>query len=317
MAILVVGIHAHATYNSPTCPDWLNLIMRFAVPFFFMASGFLLEQKIINDNKNIKSTYNHFLKKCIQRYLIWTLIYLPLTIYAFYSNKHSWYIDVFIFVRNLLLVGENHLSWPLWYLLAVIVAVFIIKILRTKGISLYIIWIIGLIFFAIGWLYQQIDSSSLQGIPHLLYKTYSYAFSSTRNGVFQGLAYVSTGMFIAHIKTPRFKSFSITAILLIVSVILYYCNFRLFSTIFGGAALFILSINIELKDASTYSLLRKYSTFIYFIHMYFLAISFIIGREYFNFYTVWLYTAICSTVTAIIFVYLSQKPIGKWIKHLL
>ena len=145
MALFVVGIHC-LQFNVQAVPLWVYFFLRWAVPIFFITSGYLLERKTQTksiDKANI--IYEQFLRKSVNRYLIWTVIYLPITLFIFWTNDYNWVIDLLFFIRNFIFVGEQPFSWPLWYLLALIVAVFIIKYFRTRGVHLKALWYTGLI----------------------------------------------------------------------------------------------------------------------------------------------------------------------------
>src|SRR5688500_16208409 len=71
-AFAVICIHYFYPKN-----DDLTLVVnqwaRFAVPFFFVVSGFFLAEKLKKDDKPI--VYWKYFKKCLSLYLAWQLIY--------------------------------------------------------------------------------------------------------------------------------------------------------------------------------------------------------------------------------------------------
>ena len=86
MALFVVGIHC-LQFNVQAVPLWVYFFLRWAVPIFFITSGYLLERKTQTksiDKANI--IYEQFLRKSVKRYLIWTVIYLPITLFIFWTN---------------------------------------------------------------------------------------------------------------------------------------------------------------------------------------------------------------------------------------
>lgn len=92
MAIVVVAIHTRPemSFNSSLARQIFEAIYSLAVPFFFIASGFLLFRKISlplteEGEQRIKS----YLSRMCRLYLVWTIIYLPLTIYGFYLDGLS------------------------------------------------------------------------------------------------------------------------------------------------------------------------------------------------------------------------------------
>ena len=185
-------------------------------------------------------------------------------------------------------------------------AVFIIKYFRTRGVHLKALWYTGLIFLLVGCEYDQLDIENLPKIPQLLCKACKWIFPNARNGVFQGLAYVSTGMMIFHLQKYSLR------IKFIIG------NLTPFSGLLSGIAVFIVAIEINLPEKKIYTWLRKESILIYFLHMYFVfLLSRIWGHFTSDVYNLWLLCAILSTLTASIIIKLSKKPRFKWINEII
>ena len=85
-AIVVVAIHTRPelSFKSTFITELFEALYSIAVPFFFMDSGFLLFRKIeLPLNKEGKVRIKSYLKRMCKLYLVWTIFYLPLTIYKF------------------------------------------------------------------------------------------------------------------------------------------------------------------------------------------------------------------------------------------
>lgn len=270
MAIVVVAIHTRPemSFSSPLVIRLFESVYSIAVPFFFMASGFLLFRKISlpldeAGEQRIKS----YLKRMCRLYLVWTIIYLPLTIYGFYIDGLSPIKAVTVFIRNTLLVGENFMSWPLWYLLALIVAVSIIYMLLKLKVSKTWIVIIGVLmaFVGVGFDYCH-NHELLNPLTDLYFK----AFLKTRNGFFVGFMYVALGMLCANLNKISVYLWMLLSIFGIVGVFFYYPLSNAFVTF----TLFVAAISLEGKCINTKISvsIRMMSTIIYFIHMYLMAI---------------------------------------------
>ena len=69
------------------------------------------------------------IKKVLRLYVIWSIIYLPLTFcgWIIEGNRESVYL--LRCVRNFILVGENFYSWALWYLNGLVFALIFIDLL--------------------------------------------------------------------------------------------------------------------------------------------------------------------------------------------
>lgn len=138
MALAVVAIHTDPLINcfNRNILEIYNQIVNLAVPFFFLASGYLLAIRMTSNfssNEDIQRV-KYQLCKIIKMYLIWTVIYFPLAVYHYVSSKISLYGAILLYIRGFLFVGENYNSWPLWYLLSTIYAmIVIIMILKVRG----------------------------------------------------------------------------------------------------------------------------------------------------------------------------------------
>lgn len=131
MAICVVAIHTHPLENimiSDRTQAVYQLIVSSAVPFFFMANGFLMGIKS-DDFRSLDHHLTCFGRKMIKLYMIWSLIYLPFAIYYFCVSKEGIFKSILIYIRNFLFRGENYYSWPLWYMLSAIYAFIMIRMI--------------------------------------------------------------------------------------------------------------------------------------------------------------------------------------------
>ena len=97
MALVVVAIHT---------TEWkLGGLVRAAVPYFFIVSGYFLFRKLNGHQKDDLKTIRRWIFRILKMYLIWTAIYLPFTIYGFIQDDLSLKQGIFVFGRNLLFVG--------------------------------------------------------------------------------------------------------------------------------------------------------------------------------------------------------------------
>lgn len=109
MAIFVVAIH---TNPMTACKnEWIlavyDSLVTLAVPFFFIASGFFLGNKMtgtLGDEDNLK-VIKAYLFRMIKLYLLWTIIYLPLTIYDYVVSGASVLWCAARFIKGVFLIG--------------------------------------------------------------------------------------------------------------------------------------------------------------------------------------------------------------------
>ena len=268
MAIVVVAIHTRPemSFNSVFVRQSFETIYSLAVPFFFMASGFLLFRKVTFPlNADGYKRIREYLVRISKLYLLWTLIYFPMTIYGFWVDGVSPVEAVAVFSRNVLLVGENFMSWPLWYLLALIVAVGIIYGLFRMKVSKIGVLIIGLFMALIGVGLNYCHEHSLMSY---LTDLYFSVFLKTRNGFFEGFLFVSIGMLCATLeKIP-------TQVVLLLFLIGYIAEFLALplANAFIVFAMFVVTISLQISSISESYSFRLMSSVIYFCHMFFVAV---------------------------------------------
>lgn len=171
----------------------LGGLTNWAVPFFFIISGFFLWGKLFERDTLEESNIilNNWLKKTLSLYLLWSLFFLPYAIIGFHNGHFGPVKSVILYLRNILLVGENYLSWPLWYLLGLLWAGVIIWIANKLKIPFWGLCLLALILFLVPKL-NLIKGSSL----------YWKFFLTTRNGFFVGFPFMVLGGVIRKFLPP-------------------------------------------------------------------------------------------------------------------
>ena len=199
MAIAVVAIHT-LSKNTIELGIYYKTIVTMSVPFFFMASSFLLFTKNDCKEKQIESL-KKYINSFFITYLKWTLIYLPITIYFFYQSHTGTIKAVLVFLYNILVKGSNNFSYHLWYLLSTAYGASILLLLFKKNISVKkIILIIPIFFVLIQYLLLFFKDSMGSRFN-------SFANDSVRI-VLSGLFYMSLGLFFSKIYKKN-KLFSL------------------------------------------------------------------------------------------------------------
>lgn len=155
-----------------------------AVPFFFLASGFFLFGKLFKapDYQKKTDVVASWWKKTLRLYLLWSLIFLPFAIIGFANDHLSLAKSIAAYLRNLVLVGENYLSWPLWYLLGLLWAGFIIWLAGKMRLPLWSLCVLAVFLFL---------------LPRMMHLEengfYLRLFKTTRNGLFVGFPFMVLG----------------------------------------------------------------------------------------------------------------------------
>ena len=271
MAVFVIAIHTNPLVNCTniTVLKIYDIIIPSAVPFFFLASGFLIATKFskpYNSVDNI-SIIKKTLIKMIKLYCLWMLAYLPLTIYGYIKDGHSIYKMIFLYIRGFFLIGEHYNSWILWYLLSTIYSLIFILILSKLRLNLKAITIFGFFIILFGFVINDFVNYSGE-LPSFLNKIkLLFDYTIVNGRIFQGMFYIPMGMIIADKK----KDLRLAIPLMLVGFIGNY----FYDGIIGNVFLLICSIgiilvilNIKLKDHKIYPVLRKSSTILYFTHCY-------------------------------------------------
>ena len=276
LAFFVVAIHTHPLENCgiSLINNVYNFVVICAVPIFFMSSGYLLMNKIVSTSSGGADTTNDVLKKYLKKitflYVIWTAIYLPVTIYHYVAEKFTCKESVIDFVKGFVFVGEHYNSWILWYLLATIYAILFVLALRKLHFNIKTICIAGFVVFVLSCLINAFVgySGALPESALIVRKIISHTFVNGR--VFRGFLYVPLGMMFNTKAVNTRAAALLTAFGFALGIAGEY-TFEIVSEIavaFFAAGVFLLLINVRLKPSNSYFKLRKMSTVIYFIHLY-------------------------------------------------
>lgn len=280
-AFLVICIHCGPLLDVSETGNFVlvQIIARLAVPFFFVASGFLLFQKIDlqrewNDYEN-KAKLKHYVGRLCKIYLIWTILYLPFN-YLLVSENGISLMEILRYLRDFFFTGSYY---HLWFLPALIVAVvivygllFLVGLQKTIWIS-FILYLLGMA--------GNVYADFILQLPLMgkLLDIYLKVFSTTRNGLFFGVLFVVIGAVFAK-RNFYFKNRYVvlggltSIILLFVECFLlreygfmndltsmYLMNIPCMFFIF----LFLLRLN--LKKHKIYKTLRVMSLLIYVMHV--------------------------------------------------
>lgn len=270
--------------------------------------------------KDLHTKLGYRIKKIFNVYIIWSIGYLPLTVYGWFIEGNKTVEYALLCIRNYILVGDNFYSWTLWYLNGLIFALILIDTL-SKRISIEKIvgfgslaYIVGIVLTAFGG--HQDKLPALLAFPVNIYFS---IFATTRNGLFQSLVFVSLGMYIADIE----KSGKLTKTLQKGKIALFAYLIKIPISLIGGQylsqmldlpiffMLFCLIIytcsKMELHG-DFYKKLRNLSGTIYFVHMYFVALCALVlyKEDYHNFVSFFI-CAVGATLIAILFNYIRGR----------
>lgn len=281
MAVFVVVLHTHPLADVDNRLDFLtaNIIGRTAVPFFFAATGFLLEKQIEQQEKK-KEIIVPYIKKLLFLYCIWTIVYLPMIIYdkIIVSDIPLAY-NLFVIARDFFFTGSYA---HLWYLPATAVGLVIVYALRRYAgewgcaIILFVLFCMGLLTQSYFGLLLKIVP--VDGLLWKLMKLVKMVMATCRNGIFFGSIFLYMGTWIArcNLKIRAYTAYRG----LCVSIVLFAMEASILQKIgtvreedmylmLLPVVFFMISFALPLTIKKDTVFLRKMSTNIYFIHLIF------------------------------------------------
>ncbi len=282
-AVFIVAIHTGLFSDVSGLGFFVqNILTRFAVPFFFVASGFFLFGRMEYDTthrltKNNLAKLIRFEKRLLILYVVWSVVFLAWTIPNWYQlgwwglSALKDYIVSFFFSGTL---------YHFWYILASLYgAVFCYFLLRyCKPALRFLIlggaWCLYLLAYSYGWITIPLLSDILNLFGKL---------SAVRTALLCAMPLMIIGGEIGHFqckwsKKIRVGGFLLSAVLLITEILLLktfspnqssfsYCIFTLPCALF----LFLIvlhDIPVSSKLARYSPALRAYSTHMYCFHAF-------------------------------------------------
>lgn len=325
-AFLVIGIHTRPFQASNVALDELFCydVSNYAVPFFYACTGYFLIAK--QPEKELHTKLMLRCKKVMKLYLVWSVVYLPLTICGWWIEDGGikyWLGCLRKYIQNFIFVGENYYSWTLWYLNGLIFALILINVL-LKRFSIKQIFGIGTFAYLVG-IGLDMLNGHLESMPLLfsrLVNLYFSLFVTTRNGLFQSFVFVTLGMLIAEIDKANELKLSVkngffAGALYIIKVGFSLIGGQYFSKILDLPTfwflfeLIICTCKIVDFRGSFYKQLRGMSETIYFVHMYFVAFcSLVLYKEnYRNFKSYFICAGGATIIALLCQIYKGKKEV--------
>lgn len=277
-AMLVVAIHTFPFIDISESFNlfFISTICRLAVPFFFVCSAFFLFSKMQARPKRSQSILMLYLRRLLILYLVWTVIYLPYTIWNYTQAGFS-FLSLLGWIRDFFLNGSYY---HLWFLPALMLGTLIFRWLSSRE-SLPKALLISLGLYLIGWLINVFAPlwQSLAGFS-MVYGFFEKTLVTARDGIFFAPAFVAIGALCARTKRQNLKTsaigFGVSFLCLILEVTLYAklnmltdlsCMFL--SLIPCEYFLLQMLLQTQISWKESYTALREDSTLIYVSHVLF------------------------------------------------
>lgn len=270
MAFFVVGCHTDPFLHCTSRPVLIvyHILLSYAVPFFFLATGYLLGRKlcampVYGDTAPLDG----YIKKTFRMYIICSLLYLPLAISFFIQSDYPLWEMFTEYIKGLVFWGEHYNSWQLWYLLSSVYALLCIRFLVKHKVSIEVLAVLALLVIP---LMVCVDALATYeyGLPSYAEAARSLLLQTFRNSrILNGFVMIPLGIFLAKHSVSGWMS----AVLFVAGIVLIFVPsslIGLFGTFCSAVGLFGIALNISLPNSPVYKVLRAVSTDIFVIHMW-------------------------------------------------
>ncbi len=314
MAICVIAIHTNPFIqsNNAIVLKIFDCFTSIAVPFFFIASGYLLQMKIWHAAPSEETDIIILqLKRMLKLYLVWSAVYFPLAVAEYAKGEYSLLKAVLIYIKDFVFVGQHYNSWMLWYLLSTIYALIAILFLRKAKIKTERILVIALVIFIISILIDAIKMTDNTNSIIMLLKTF-FKYTIGNGRLLRGFLYISLGMFFWN-KRLSIKRYAFILAFTCLFIIYTIIEDELVGTIFLAPC--VASFFLLITEVNIYSerciILRKLSTEMYFLHLWIWTIYYTLmyGEKTYG-WDCFLATFIFSVIASGIIVALRMKRSG-------
>ncbi len=204
-AVLIIVLHTapFADVSSVLSFGFRSIVTTIAVPFFFCASGFLFFAKAetLSSREEKRAYFLKYIKRLVVMYLLWSAVYFPFVLYKWKNAGGYTAENILQYIKSFFFEGSFS---TIWFLPALIAAVTIVYLLRTK-FSFNKILLIALPFYVLCCLGSSYYGLTVH-IPVLreFFAAYYSFFDTIKNGVLFGFIYVALGGFFA-VSSPRFN----------------------------------------------------------------------------------------------------------------
>ena len=312
MSIVVVAMHTepmrNCTYNALL--EIYNVFSGAVVPFFFLASGYLLGKKLTHTENDIAFVSTK-IKSSMYLYVFWSFVYFPLAASFSYANNPDSTVFQFIFyyVKGFFLVGTNYNSWQLWYLLATIYGLLFVRRCLKRNKSIKRITILGFCIISISY---WIDTFVAYNYPLPVFAgVIQRLFQTTimEGRLLRSFFYIPMGMLLSQKKLSMRTSLVLTVAGFAVDyfsggLTSAYAHMAMCVGIFSTVSC------IKLPDSPVYRTLRSWSTDMYFMHMWVWTVYYtmVFGTKTFGI------DSFVVTVIACILISICKNKLNSWQK---
>lgn len=301
-SVCVVMIHSFMQYENFFDAYIVRIFVRWAVPFFFMVSGYFLK----DDSKDLLKYLLHI----FVQYLFWTLFYSIVFKYDIWS------------VKNFLSALRSGIIMPFWYFPSLMLCITLVWFLfKTVKKPMWVLLICSVLFVyaLIGHTFINVPAFDFINNGHIM-KLHHRVIGevTTRDGIFWGSLFIAIGKTLNTYKESsrliinnRKKHIALLVIFFILAAIeevsaVYFNTGEkdiLIFTVPFVTLLFIYALNIRINEQAGV-FLRTMSTGIFLTHYYFLELFM---RKHILSFPLFILTLVCSLAVSFVFTWLAGK----------
>lgn len=333
--IIAIHVPPLASLNTQLDYGLVFGVARIAVPFYFVASGYLLFRKCDYDNFDT-SIVIRYCRKLLKLYFIWYVIYLPENIYStfFMEGFHLWK-GILVILRGFFFCGYKHL----WYLQASMISALALVFFIKRKFRIRHIICIGIFLYTVGLLGQNyfVLLKPLEGLPIVwtFLKGVQDIIVTTRNGIFEGILFMGIGMLFAYknivmkMKTAVL-AFGASVVLGLIEIFMaaqyqWYLQRDCYIALVPAAFfLFYIVCHINLKESPVYYEMRVSGMLIYYVHIFVRTgmsvliklLQSVTGIAFENSAGKFMFVCIVSYALAAVIKYCSRQEKLNWLKNI-
>lgn len=278
--ILIISMYTSKFSSLSNTMDFVvvQLFAKIAFPFFFIYASFFFFRKIdfsipLSDHENKKKLYSYLIN-IIKIYVIWTVLYLPFTIFNWIEEGFT-IMKLIDYLLNFLFVGSYPHLWIFPALLfAIVLVYYLLQRLKTSEL-----FVVAFICYLIGMLINVYGSFLLEiSIIANIIEVYENIFSTTVNGLFYAFIFVLLGMKLSLKRIPL--KISNIIVRLTVFIIFYIIEVSLLSWL-GYANIntymylsllpltyFLFLLLMQYQDSKQNQFISQYAMLMYLVQFY-------------------------------------------------
>lgn len=271
-SVLIIAIHTKLFFEINSILNFItvDIVCRFAVPFFAICSGYFMTRKFENKLENSKDFFWNHWKKLFVIYIVWALIYLIRSIPKWIEI--NWFsINAFIDYGIATVITKPY--YHMWYLLSALYAIpiFVLCLKCVKKTNLK--WIVIIL-----WSVKVLSYGYYQWMPPSIINIFNFMekFSGIRDGIFCIFPLMLLGSCVYYEKERKNKFYKIGFVISFFLLVLEAVILRHFGQTAVSFIIFtlptsyflfnlVLSIKIPIQT-QTCAILGMASLFIYLVH---------------------------------------------------